>query len=160
MSINAINSVSMYEYYYSIEKNDKKKKSSAIDKQMKELNLTPTDNEALNISLIKKAKINQKAEETKEEDKTKRPWKDLMYQLNLDFNDNPIDDIKDIKKELKELIIGIEDEELNKEVSDLENYVENLYLSYSKNSLNSLNNLGSFTIELNNLALINKVNFL
>lgn len=64
MSINAINSVSIYEYYYNIDKDDKKKKSSVVEKQMRELGLNPTDNEALNIALVKKAKSAKEQDQT------------------------------------------------------------------------------------------------
>ena len=37
--------------------------------------------------------MNQKQQE---EDYTKRPWADLMYQFNLSFNPDPKDDIEDI----------------------------------------------------------------
>ena len=55
MSINAIGSVSLYEYYYKINKDEQKKKESPLAREMREYGLTPTDNEALNVALLRRA---------------------------------------------------------------------------------------------------------
>ena len=132
MSINAINSVSLYEYYYTINQQNKKKKSSPIAEEMKEYGLTPTDDEQLNIALLQKAKSirNNNGPQEREVPPEERPWADLMYQLGLNFNKDPKDDIQDIKDELTKLNKGVADDELNDEVKDLENYVENLFLKF------------------------------
>lgn len=157
MSINAINSVSIYEYYYTID--SKKKKKSPLADEMKKYGLTPTEDETVNIILLERAKKAQAAakddNETKESSKADRPWADIMYQLNLSFNENPLDDIKDIKNELQDLLKGIKDEELEKETKDLESYVEKLYIDYSKNNLSG----SLLTSQLENLSAINRMNF-
>lgn len=160
MSINAISSVSLYEYYFTINK-DKEKKSPLAD-EMKKYGLTPTDNESVNIALLEQAKAKERVqneEQSKEQNESAadRPWADIMYQLNLPFNDNPLDDIQDIKDELKVLLADIKDEELESDITDLENYVEKLYINYSKNNVSSSTLL---TNQLNNLSLINKVNLI
>ena len=160
MSINAISSVSLYEYYYRINKDEHEKKESPLADQMREYGLIPTEDEALNAILLKQAIAAQKAEqETSQEiPPSQRPWADLMYQLNIQFNEDPKDDIEDIKEELALLTRGMNDEELNKEISDLESYVERLYLSYQQNNISR--NSGALTInaQLNNLAMINQIN--
>ena len=161
MSINAINSVSLYEYYYTINQENKKKKSSPIADEMKEYGLTPTDDEQLNIALLQRAKNaqnnnNQEKEPTPQD----RPWADLMYQLNLSFNPDPKDDIQDIKDELAKLTKGVADDELNNEVKDLENYVENLYLRFMENSKGSINLSDTLGKQLNNMSMLNKVNLM
>ena len=78
-----------------------------------------------------------------------------MYQLNIPFNKNPKDDIEDIKKELKQLTIGISDEELESEVKNLEEYVEKLYLSFERNS-----EKGFLDVQLQNLYMLNMVNLI
>ena len=161
MSINAINSVSLYEYYYTINQNNKKKKSSPIAQEMKEYGLTPTDDEQLNIAMLQRAKnvANQDNSKEKEQSYTNRPWADLMYQLGLSFNPDPKDDIQDIKDELAKLTLGVADEELDNEVKDLQNYVEKLYISFEQNSSQIRQNdlLGS---QLNNMSMLNQVNLM
>jgi len=162
MSINAINSVSLYEYYYTINKDSKKKKSSPIADEMKEYGLTPTDDEQLNIAMLQRAKNmqNQNNSQENETSYSNRPWADLMYQLNLTFNSDPKDDIQDIKEELTKLTKGVTDDELDKEVKDLESYVENLYINFVNNSGASVNSQNTLGAELNNLSMLNKVNLL
>lgn len=162
MSINAINSVSLYEYYYTINDN-KKRKSSPLEKEMKKYGLVPTDNEQVNIAMLQKAREKEKAKnekETKSEaSHSERPWADIMYQLNISFNDDPADDIVDIKEKLDFLLKGIEDEELEQEINDLENYVEKLYLDFDRISLKTYNK-ATLTTELNNLSTINRATLL
>ncbi len=165
MSINAISSVSLYEYFYKINnKDENSKKESPIAKEMREYGLTPTDNESLNIAMLQKAKNaekNQNSSGTSSEIlKSDRPWADLMYQLNLEFNDDPYDDIQDIKAELSSLVAGLNDDELEKEVSDLRNYVENLYVDFQQNYSGSIDTSSLLTNQLNNLSLLNRANFL
>jgi exopolyphosphatase/pppGpp-phosphohydrolase len=161
MSINAINSVSLYEYYYTINQNQTKKKSSPIAKEMQKYGLTPTDDEELNIAILQKAKHTAQPnnpEENSEISASNRPWADLMYQLGLTFNKDPKDDIEDIKNELAKLISDVNDDELNSEVHDLESYIENLYLNYTKNSSSSINLSTTLSDQLNNLSMLNQVN--
>ena len=162
MSINALSSVSLYEYYYAINQDNKKKKSSPIAKELKEYGLTPTDNEELNIAMLKKAKNiqNQNNSEEKEIPYSERPWADLMYQLNLNFNPDPKDDIQDIKDELAKLTKGVADDELNKEVKDLENYVEKLYLNHVETTSNKTDFSGLLSNQLNNISMLNRANLL
>ena len=161
MSINAINSVSLYEYYYSINNKKDKKKESPLAQEMREYGLNPTDNESLNIAMLKKAKDaqNQQNVEKQEIPNSQRPWADLMYQLNISFNEDPKDDIQDIKDELVKLMSGVDDEELLAEVYDLEKRVEDMYIRFKKNSQGidfSSSVLGS---QLHNFSMINQANF-
>lgn len=163
MSVNAINSVSLYEYYYTINQDNKKKKSSPIAEEMKEYGLTPTDDEQLNIAMLQRAKNlqhNQNNQQNDEKSYSERPWADLMYQLNLTFNPDPKDDIQDIKDELTKLTLGVADDDLNNEVKDLQNYVENLYLKFSENSAGSIKTSDMLGAQLNNMSMLNQVNFL
>ena len=66
MSINAIGSVSLYEYYYKINKEEQEKKESPLEREMREYGLTPTDNEALNIALLRRAQQLKNAQEQEE----------------------------------------------------------------------------------------------
>lgn len=162
MSVNAIGSVSLYEYYYKINKDEQEKKESPLARQMKEYGLTPTDNEALNVALLQRAQRLKAAQEQEEKEipYSERPWADIMYQLNIQFNPNPKDDIQDIKDELALLLKDVDDEELNKEIKDLESHVESLYInfqqSYSKNYDNSI----SLSSQLNNLSMLNQASLL
>lgn len=162
MTIDAINSVSLYEYYYTINDN-KKKKTSPLANEMKKYGLVPTDSEVINAAMLRKAKEAEanKNENTasKEISYTDRPWADIMYQLNIDFNEDPSDDIVDIKEKLNFLLRGIEDEELEEEINDLENYVERLYLDYDRIS-SGYNGSLTLTSQLNNLSIINKASML
>ena len=164
MSINAISSVSLYEYYYRINKEEEKKKESPLADEMRKYGLVPTDNEALNVQLLKnaqEAKRNQEAQQNQEIPHSQRPWADLMYQLNIQFNEDPKDDIEDIKDELALLLRGMDDdEELNKEIKDLESYVERLYLNFQQNYSKDISRASSINMHLNNLAMINQVNLL
>ena len=163
MSINAINSVSLYEYYYTINQEDKKKKSSPIAKEMKEYGLRPTDDEELNIAMLQRAKqLKAKGEskESQEVNPSDRPWADLMYQLGLSFNPDPKDDIQDIKDELSKLTKGVSDDELDSEVKDLENYVEDLYLKFVQNYQSSFDFSTPLSTQLNNLSMLNQVNLM
>ena len=163
MSINAINSVSLYEYYYTINQENKKKKSSPIAKEMKEYGLRPTDDEELNIAMLQRAKQSKAQGAPKEEPEVNpndRPWADLMYQLGLSFNPDPKDDIEDIKNELTKLTIGVSDDELDSEVKDLENYVETMYLKFADNNSGSIQNSTLLSNQLNNLSMLNQANLM
>lgn len=160
MSINAINGISLYEYYYTINRDTKKKKSSPIADEMKEYGLNPTDNEQLNIAMLENAKRlkSKENDEQKETSPTDRPWADLMYQLNLSFNADPKDDIQDIKDELSKLTKGVSDEELDSEIKDLKDYVEKLYLSFENNNSRTVDLSNTLTNQLNNISMLNQVN--
>lgn len=162
MSINAINGISLYEYYYTINREDKKKKSSPIADEMKKYGLTPTDNETLNISMLTAAKRAQsnKEDESRTEDYSNRPWADLMYQLNISFNPDPKQDIEDIKEEVAKLASGFDDDELRQDVLDLEDYAQSLYLSYQQNNLSRMNGYETLSSQLNNISMLNKVNII
>ena len=130
---------------------------------MKKYGLTPTDDEQLNISMLQRAKNLQNINSQSEEEEipySERPWADLMYQLGLSFNPNPKDDIQDIKDELTKLTKGVTDDELNKEVKDLESYVENLYLKFTQNSSGTIDFTTPIGSQLNNLSVMNQVNLL
>lgn len=144
MSINAIGSVSLYEYYYTInKKEDTSKAESATDKEAE----------------TKKVQ-EDKAQEPKGETQTispqNRPWADLIYQLGLSFNDSPKQDITDIKTELNNLILGLDDKELQAEVEDLTNYVDKLYHNFESNFSN---NSDSLSVQLSMMSLINQIRF-
>ena len=162
MAINAITGISLYEYYYKINKEEEKKKESPLADEMRKYGLVPTDNEALNIALLKNAKEQDKVENQQPQTipNSDRPWADLMYQLNIQFNEDPKDDIEDIKEELSKLTLGIDDEELNQEINDLESYVEKLYLNFQANYLKDYSGATKINAQLNNLAIINQVNLL
>ena len=161
MSINAISRVSLYEYYYRINKEEQEKKESPLADEMRKYGLVPTDNELLNVQLLQNAKKSkEQPQEAKQIPYSDRPWADLMYQLNITFNEDPKDDIDDIKEELALLTRGMNDEELNKEIKDLENYVENLYINFQQNYSSDIVRASSIDMQLNNLAMINQVNLL
>lgn len=164
MSINAINGLSIYEYYYSINNNKKKeaKKESPLASELEKYGLKATENEAYNVQLLKQAQANEKAQQEESSSTTSyadRPWADIMYQLNIEFNEDPRDDIEDIKEELKKLTAGFDDEDFNKEIKDLENYVSDLYISYINTNSSSIDTSLSLTTQLNNLAIMNIANF-
>lgn len=159
MSINAISGISIYEYYYKINKEEQEKKQSPLEREMQKYGLTPTDNETLNIILLKKAK------EAKEEEKgetqlpnSSRPWADIMYQLNIPFNPDPKDDIDDIKDELAKLMVGMDDDELRQDITDLEDRVERLYVDFQQRNVKSFDNSFTLSTQLNNLSMINQIN--
>ena len=162
MSVNAITSLSLYEYYYRINTDKKEKKESPIARELREYGIEPTDNEQINVAMLKKAKEveeNQGKDSTSDIPNSDRPWADLMYQLNLPFNDDPQDDIQDIKDELQQLIRGMNDEELEREIEDLQSYVEDLYVSFTKNYAQGVDLSGALSSQLNNLSLLNRANF-
>ena len=161
MSINAITSLSLYEYYYQINKDKKEKEESPIARELREYGIEPTDSEQLNIAMLKKAKEveeNQDNGLTADIPNSERPWADIMYQLNLTFNDDPRDDIEDIKDELQLLLRGLNDEELEREIEDLESYVEDLYVNFNKNYGNLTDFSNVLSSQLNNLSLLNRAN--
>ena len=162
MSINAIGSLSLYEYYYQINKDEEKKKESPLADEMRKYGLKPTDNESLNIALLNRARQAEQKEEQEASPASyaDRPWADIMYQLNIQFNEDPKDDIKDIKDELQKLTFGMDDEELNKELKDLEDYVEKLYINYQSNNAGGLDFTNTLTSQLNNLSMINQISLL
>lgn len=162
MSINAINGISLYEYYYTINQEDKKKKSSPLADEMREYGLKPTDDEALNASMLVAAKraSQNNAQEEETQDYSDRPWADLMYQLDIDFNPDPAQDIEDIKEEVAKLAQGFDDEELRQDVLDLENYAQSLYISYQQNNLNRLSGYETLSSQLNNISIINRANLI
>ncbi len=162
MSVNAITSLSLYEYYYQINKDKKEKEESPIAKELREYGIEPTDSEQLNIAMLKKAKETEENQNSNSEadiPNSDRPWADLMYQLNLPFNDDPRDDIQDIKDELQILIRGLNDEELEQEIEDLQSYAEDLYVSFTKNYSEGTNLSSVLTSQLNNLSVLNRANF-
>lgn len=160
MSINAINSVSIYEYYYSINHKEKKKESPLAD-EMRKYGLNPTDNEVINAAMLRQAKQIQEQNTAQESEiaNSDRPWADLMYQLNLPFNDDPQDDIDDIKEELAMLMRGVDDDELLKEIDDLEKSVEDMYIRFQNNNQSSMFST-TLTSQLNNFSMLNKVSLL
>ena len=164
MSINAISSLSLYEYYYRINKDEQEKKKSPLEDEMRKYGLVPTDNEKLNIQLLQNAREAKRNEQSEEDDEipySQRPWADLMYQLNIQFNEDPKDDIEDIKDELSLLLKGLSgDDELRQEIRDLENYVENLYINFQQNYSTNLYKGSAINAHLNNLAMINQVSLL
>lgn len=164
MSINAISGVSLYEYYFKINKEEEKKKESPLADEMRKYGLVPTDNESLNIQLLKNAKELKRQQETQQNQEiphSQRPWADIMYQLNIQFNEDPQDDIDDIKDELALLLKGMEDDdELNQEIKNLQNYVERLYLGFQQNYSPDTSRTSSINMHLSNLAMMNQVNLL
>jgi hypothetical protein len=159
MSISAISSVSLYEYYYKINKEKEKKKESPLADEMRKYGLVPTDNEALNVQLLKNAKEAKKQETQQNEEipHSQRPWADIMYQLNIQFNENPQDDIDDIKAELALLSKGMTDDELDQEIKDLENYIEKLYINFQQMHSPNISKTSSVNMHLNNLAMMNQI---
>ena len=160
MSINAISSLSIYEYYYQINRKEDDKKESPLADELKKYGLTPTDNEVMNAALLRQAKA---LEESRQEAGTSqnipnsdRPWADIMYQLNIPFNDDPKDDIEDIKRELAYLTNGMDDEELSKEITDLESYIEDLYIDFKNNYSTTFNTSTTLYSQLSNMALLNR----
>ncbi len=154
MSISPISSLSIYEYYYSLNR----KKSSPINKELEKYGIKPSDNEALNISMLERAKAQERANQAADKEDSspsERPWADLMNQLNIPFNENPSDDIQDIKIELNKLLNGVSDEELEEEVSDLVKYVESLFIDYESLNIKSIDTSESLTTQLNTIAAYN-----
>ena len=79
-----------------------------------------------------------------------------MSQLNIPFNDNPADDIQDIKRELQDLISGVaEDKELQAEVDELISYVQDLYVDFKNINLTTFNTDSTLTSQLNAIATYN-----
>lgn len=161
MSINAIGGISLYEYYYQINKPKEEKKKSPLADEMAKYGLTPTKDESLNAILLNQAKRlseKQSKEEENPESYSERPWADLMYQLNLEFNPNPDDDIDEIKEKLDELLMEADDEELNREINDLKSYVESLFIGYSQNHLSTDFNYDPLGSQLTGMSMINRIN--
>ena len=160
MSINAISSLSIYEYYYQINRKEDEKKESPLADEMKKYGLTPTDNEVMNAALLRQAKAleesRQEANTSKDIPNSDRPWADIMYQLNIPFNEDPKDDIEDIKRELAYLTNGMDDEELSKEIDDLESYIEDLYIDFQNNYSTTFNASTTLYSQLSNMALMNR----
>ncbi len=162
MSINAINGISLYEYYYKINKDKQDKDKSPIAQEMKEYGLAPTDDESLNIAMLKRAKELQNTSKKGDDDyipNEDRPWADIMYQLDLSFNENPVDDIDDIKEELQNLMIGVTDDDLIEDIKQLESNVDEMYIDFRNNAAVDItyNTLG---MELNNLSMLNRANII
>lgn len=153
MSISPVSSLSIYEYYYSMNR----KKASPIAKELEEYGLKATDNETLNIAMLQRAKAQERASAANEEESSSydRPWADLLTQLNIIPNDDPADDIQDIKKALSKLLVGVADEELEGEVNDLVKYVEELYVDFRNMNLNSIDTSQTLTAQLDNIASYN-----
>ena len=53
MSISPLSSLSIYEYYYTLNR----KKTSPVAKELEEYGIKPTDNESLNVALLQRAKV-------------------------------------------------------------------------------------------------------
>lgn len=159
MSINAISSVSLYEYYYQINNTKQKEEESQTAKELKKLGITPSDNEKVNIALLEKAKQAQEEESNnviKEATYKDRPWADIMNQLGLSFNNDPKDDIQNIKSALSDLVRGIDDEQLLADVKDLDDYVKSMYITYYNNDFDASKVSNSLSMELEGISAINK----
>ena len=143
MSVNAISGISLYEYYYKINNEDNKRKKALALERASENNPQVTKKEEDN------------SQSPKEILPSERPWADLMYQLNISFNEDPKDDIADIKKELAKLTVGLTDKELDSEVKDLENYVDKLYLNFQKINEGGFSTT-TLTDQLKNLSIQNQ----
>lgn len=140
MSINAISSVSLYEFYYRINRPSRKDVSSVSEDET----------------------TKKEVEEEKEEEKDsreipadERPWADIMHQLNLAFHANPKDDIVAIEHELVMLSSGIQDEELKNEIDELISETKTMYSEFDLLQTGQINKLDN---ELKNLSTLNKVN--
>ena len=163
MSVNAIAGVSLYEYFYTINRqDDEKKKKSPLADEMRKYGLKVTGDETLNAKMLQEAKRLEAQQNQKETElpKSQRPWADIMYQLNIPFNDNPKDDIDDIKKELSELVKGLDDDELNQEVKDLENEADRLYLEFLRTSQGEIDKTSVLESQMKNLQMLNMANML
>lgn len=126
MSISAINGISLYEYYYKINNRNKKKENLAVE-----------DEPQQNPNIVKEDE--NKNPQSTDIPPTARPWADIMYQLNISFNEDPKDDIKAIKRKLASLTAGLADKELDSEVKDLENHIDKLYVEFKQISHNGVN---------------------
>ncbi len=164
MSINAIPSVSLYEYYYQINNNKQKEEESQTVKELKKMGITPTDNEQVNVAMLKKAKKAEEEQEsnnvTKETTYKDRPWADIMNQLGLSFNTDPKDDVQSIKSALSNLVSGIDDKELLADVKDLDDYVKSMYITYYNNDFDASKISNSLSMELEGISAINKARVL
>ena len=160
MSINAISSLSIYEYYYQINRKEDEKKESPLADEMRKYGLNPTDNEVINAAMLRQAKAleesRQGANAAQDIPNSERPWADIMYQLNIPFNDDPKDDIDDIKRELAYLTNGLDDEEFSKEIADLESYIEDLYIDFKNNYSTTFDASTTLYSQLSNMALMNR----
>ena len=139
MSISAINSVSLYEFYYQINRPSRKE----------------TDKVSEDETNKNKGKENTDAESYKEIPKSERPWADIMRQLNLSFNADPKDDIVAIERELVSLLTGINDKELENEINELISETKTMYSEFNLIQTGQINKLSN---ELENLSTLNKAN--
>ena len=156
MSINSITSVSLYEYYYQI--NHKEKKDTKSARELKKLESVQSDNdtkktaEAKDTQKPNKEDIPQKQELSFNE----RPWADIMQQLGIGFNNDPKDDIREIKSALDKLTQGIDDDELLADIKDLDDYIKSMYITYYKDGFDSKKVSSSLSKELDGISAINK----
>ena len=156
MSVNAISSVSLYTYYYQINKTDEQEEESKTAKELKKLGITPTDSESKNVALLKEAQKAQEedAQNQKTVNSNERPWANILEQLDITPNSNPKDDIKDIKYALNRLYNGLEDEELMNDINNLVEYVENMYTTYYNNDYDSSSVITSISKEVEGLSAV------
>ena len=149
MSINAISSVSLYEYYYKINKYE------GTPKELKNKDIKPINDEA---ESAKSKNVQKTSEENKEvsEQKENRPWADIMEQLGLSFNRDPKDDIIAIKYALDKLVKDIDDTELLADIKDLDDYIKSMYIAYHNNDYDSSKVSFSLSRELEGISAINK----
>ncbi len=149
MSINAISSVSLYEYYYKINK------SEETPKEPKNTDIKPIGDEAEN-TVNKNAQIEPEDKKEVSGQEQNRPWADIMDQLGLSFNIDPKDDVKAIKSALNNLTKDIDDAELLADIKDLDDYVKTMYITYYNNDYDSSKVSSSLSKELESISAINK----
>lgn len=149
MSINAISSVSLYEYYYKINK------SEETQKEPKNTDIKPIGDEAEN-TVNKNAQIEPEDKKEVSGQEQSRPWADIMDQLGLSFNIDPKDDVKAIKSALNNLTKDIDDAELLADIKDLDDYVKTMYITYYNNDYDSSKVSSSLSQELESISAINK----
>lgn len=155
MFIGAIKSLSIYEYYYSLNS-----RAVSLEREEKEKKITPSSSKTEKTANSDEARStnNASASSEKTENYQNRPWADIMYQLNISFNKDPKDDITSIKNKLMELYKGIDDEELKNELEDLKHSVESSYSSYVNSQ--SVDGNAMISNHLNNMSIINKSSLL
>ena len=81
MSVNAIAGVSLYEYFYTINRSDdEKKKKSPLADEMRRYGLKATDDEALNAKMLQEAKRLEQVKNQPEVEtpKSQRPWAEKL----------------------------------------------------------------------------------
>ena len=149
MSINAISSVSLYEYYYKINK------SEETPKEPKNTDIKPIGDEAEN-TVNKNAQIEPEDKKEVSGQEQNRPWADIMDQLGLSFKIDPKDDVKAIKSALNNLTKDIDDAELLADIKDLDDYVKTMYITYYNNDYDSSKVSSSLSKELESISAINK----